>query len=167
LAIRPCPAGAKPAQTEASREFLHVEILAGVDHRFRHHVLEARLPDEVDDLPALLDAGGHRHGTADVLAGFESGNGLPAVVRDGRIDVDQVNVRVLEHLAEIGVALFDLEGVANGVELRARALADRVHVRLRVTLVDRDEFGSEAEADDGHVHLLVGFFRFGWHGVLR
>jgi hypothetical protein len=33
----------------------------------------------------------------------------------------------------------------------AVALADRVHVGVRMALVDGDELGSEAEADDGDV----------------
>jgi hypothetical protein len=40
-------------------------------------------------------AGGHRHGAGDVLAGLQGLDAHPAVVGDGRIDVDGVDVRVL------------------------------------------------------------------------
>jgi hypothetical protein len=99
-----------------------------------------------------------------VFAGFEGGDGLPAVVWNGGVDVDQIDVRILEHFSEVCVAFFDSKGIADGVEFGLGALADGVHVCLRVALINGDEFGTEPEADDGHIHFLVGFFGFGWHG---
>ena len=49
------------------------------------------------------------------------------------------------------------KGVADGVELRLRPLADRVDARLRMALIDGNELGSEAETDDGNVD-----FRHDW-----
>jgi hypothetical protein len=83
------------------------------------------------------------------------GDGHPSMVGDGRIDVHEVDVRVGQHVVIAGVARVDAEGVADGVALGVRALADGVHVRLWMLLVDGDEFRAEAESDNGDTHLLV------------
>ena len=111
---------------------------------------------QVHDLLAVGDAGGHRHGAGHVLAGLERGDAHPGVVRDGRVDVDDVDLRVLEQLLEIRVALLDAEVVAHGVELLRVALADGVAAGVRVLLPEGDEFGPEAEADDGDVEFVIG-----------
>jgi len=81
-----------------------------------------------------------------VLAGLEGGDGLATVVGDRRVDVDRVDLRVLEQRVEVRVALRDLIAVADGLQLLRVALADRDDLRVRVGLVDRDEFGAKAEA---------------------
>ena len=72
----------------------------------------------------------------------------------------EVDVGVGQDLLKVGVAGFHAEGVANVIELLARALADGVHVGVGVLLVDGDELGSKTKADDGDVDLAVGV----WHG---
>ena len=133
---------------------LHEEILAGIDDGLHHHVAEAGFLHEFDDLFAIGDAGGHRHRAGDVLAGLQRLDAHPAVVRDGRVDVHGVHVRVFEQLFEVLVAHADAEGIAHGIELLLVALADGVAVRQRVTLPDGDEFRPETEADDGDVDLV-------------
>ena len=71
------------AQLALVEQFLHVKILAGIHDGLGHHVFEAGFLDQLDDLLAVLDARGHRHGAGDVLAGLEGGDGLPAVIGDG------------------------------------------------------------------------------------
>ena len=51
----------------------------------------------------------------------------------------------------VRVELRVAEGVADRVQFRRVALADGVHVGVRMALVDGDEFRAEAEADDGDV----------------
>jgi len=46
--------------------------LARVDHGFHHHVVLAGLFGGADDLPALVDRGGGRHGAGHVLAAFSA-----------------------------------------------------------------------------------------------
>jgi hypothetical protein len=48
------------------------------------------------------------------------------------------------------------ERLADLAELFLVALADGVHVGLRMALVDGNELGAEAEADDGDVVTLLG-----------
>jgi len=78
------------------------------------------------------------------------------VVRNGRVDVDGVNVRIGEDVGVVGVALFDAELVADFVEQFGIALADRAHLRIGMALVDGDEFGAEAETDDGDAGFADG-----------
>src|SRR6185503_2684035 len=56
-------------------QLLHEQVFAGVNDRLGHHVFEPGLLDEFDDLPAVADARGHRHGAGDMFAGFEGGDG--------------------------------------------------------------------------------------------
>ena len=60
-----------------------------------------------------------------------------------------------QHRRIVGVARLDAEAVAALVELFLVASADGVHLGIRVALIDRDELGAEAEADDGDTDLLV------------
>jgi hypothetical protein len=107
------------------------------------------------DLLAVGDVRGHRHGAGDMLAGLERLDAHPTVIGNRRIDVHGVDLRVLEHRLEVRVALFDLKGIADGLELLGIALADGMAVRERMTLPDGDEFRPETEADDGDVELLL------------
>ena len=72
--------------------------------------------------------------------------------------MDGVDVRVFEQLVVVGVARLDAELVAALVEFRLVAPADGVHLGVRMVLVDGNELGPEAEADDGDADFLVG-----WH----
>ena len=134
-------------------EFPQVKKLAGIDHGFHHHVFLLPLPDQGYDLFAVLDAGRHRHGAGDVLARLERRDGLPGVIGNRRVDVDRVHLRVLDQFIEIVVPFLHPECVADCIQFLARALADRVHVRLGMALVDGDEFGTKAQPDDGDVNL--------------
>src|SRR6185503_3239704 len=84
------------------------------------------------------------------------------MIGDGRIDVDDVDIRVLEQLFEIRVAPLHPEGLADGVQLFRRALANRIHVGIGMALVNGDEFGSESESDDGNVQFPVTHKRPKW-----
>ena len=90
-------------------ELLDVEILARIDDRLGHHVFQAGLLHEIHDLLALREVRGHRHRAGDVLAGFQRGDGLPAVIGDRRIDVDHIDLRVLQQVLEFLIALLDSE----------------------------------------------------------
>ena len=136
-------------------QLLHEQVLAAVDHGLHHHVDRAALALRLDDLPALVDRGRHRHRAGDVLAGLQRGDGLRGVVGDRRVDVHRVDVRIAQHFLVARVARGDAEAIAAGVELPAMAAADRVHLRVRVALVDRNELGPEPEPDDADANLLV------------
>src|SRR3954447_16184105 len=68
----------------------------------------------------------------------------------------EIDVWVSQHILISGVALGDTELVADLVELLLGALADRVHVRLGMLLVDRNKLRSKTQPDDGDVHFVFG-----------
>ena len=149
-------------------EFLHVKELPGVDDRFHHHVVEAGFSAQFDDGLAVFLRGRHRDGASDVLAGFESGDGLFGVVRNRRIDVDRINLGVCEKLFVVSVTFFDSKLVADFIEGGFSALADRRHFGVRVALVNGNEFGTKSEAYDsdtgifdGSVHAAIKRFNKG------
>ena len=146
------------AELALVEELFHKEVLAAIDHGLHHHVLEAGLFDQIDDLLAILDGGGHGHGAGHVLAGFESGDGLGGVIGDRRIDVDGMHLGILEQVAKLRVAPgHPGRHLRSAIQLLGRALADRVHIRVGMPLINGNEFGTEAEADDGDIDfLLVG-----------
>ena len=137
-------------------EFAGEQVFAAVDDGFHHHVDLAAGALGFDDRPAFVDGGAHRHGAGDVFAGLEGFDGHPGVVGDRAIDVDGVDVGVFEQVAVVGVAGLDIEAVADFVEAFLVAPADGRDVGAWVVLIDGDEFGSEAEADDGDAGWLVG-----------
>ena len=136
--------------------FIHLldeQEFARIDDGFHHHVFFAHAPGELHDLSAVLDACGHRHGAGDMFARFQRCNRLPGVIGNRRVDVDRIDIRIFEQLLVIGVASFHSEGVANGIQLLFRPLADGVHVRIWVTLINGNELGSEPEANYGDVYF--------------
>jgi hypothetical protein len=136
-------------------QLLHEEILAAVHDGFHHHVDLAALALALDDLAALIDGRRRRHCARDVLAGFQRRDRLRRVIGNRGIDVDRVHVRIGEQRRIVGVARFDAESIAAGVELLLVAPANRVHFGIRVALVNRDEFRAESQADNGHPDLSV------------
>ena len=60
------------AQGTAVGHFIHLQKLAGVDHRFHHHILESGFLLQFDNLPAIGDGGGRGHSASDVFTGFRS-----------------------------------------------------------------------------------------------
>ncbi len=136
-------------------QLLHEQVLAAVDDGLHHHVDLAALALRLHDLAALVDRRRRRHGAGDVLAGLERCDRLRRVIRDRRIDVDGVDVRVAQQILVARVARRDAEPVAARVELGLVAAADGVHLGVRVPLVDRNELGAEPEPDDGNTNSLV------------
>ena len=142
--------------------FVHLldeEELAAVDDGLGHHVLEAGFLDQLADLAAFFDRGGHRNSAHHVFAGLERGDGHGSVIRDRAVDVDEIDLGVGQHLIVARVAPLDVELVADLVELRLGSLADRVNLSVCVGLVDGYELGSEAKSDDRYLHFLVAHFR--------
>lgn len=92
-----------------------------------------------------------------MLARLQRGDAHPAVIRDRRIDMHRVHLRVLQQFLEIRVSHRHTERIADGVQLLRVALADGIHVRIRMPLVERDELRSETKADDGDIDAI--FFR--------
>ena len=91
---------------------------------------------------------------ATCLPALSAAMAIQAVVGDGRVDVDGVDVRILEQFLVIGVALRDAEVVADRVELGLGLRWQMAYMfGVRMALVDGDELGPEAEADDGDVDL--------------
>lgn len=136
-------------------EFADVEILAAPDDGLHHHVFLPALLAGLHDLPGLLEGGAGGHGAGDVLAGAEGGDRLRGVEMDGRVDVDRIDLGVPDQVLEALVALFHPERLPDGIQLLLRALADGVHVRQGMPLVDGDEFGTEAESDDRDVQFAA------------
>ena len=62
----------EPAQLALVVQLLDEEVLAAVDDRLHHHVDLAAGALGLDDLAALVDGRGHRHGAGDVLAGLQA-----------------------------------------------------------------------------------------------
>ena len=63
--------------------------------------------------------------------------------------MDGVDLPVLQELGVVTIPPLDSMGLADGSELLRRSLADGDEFGVRMPLVDRDELGPEAEADDG------------------
>ncbi len=135
--------------------FLDEQKLATVDNRLGHHVFQPGFIDGFAKLLAFLDGRGHRHGAHHMLARAQGFERLRRVIGDGGVDVHGINLRILQQLIVIGVALLDIELVGHRVHLRLIAAADSDEVGIRVRLVDGDEFRAEPKAGDGNIESLV------------
>src|SRR5678815_1901078 len=84
------------AQFPGVEQFLHEKVLARIHDGLGHHVFAPSLLHKFDDLLAFRDARCHRYRAGHMLAGFQRGDRLPPVIRDRRIDVHEVHIRILE-----------------------------------------------------------------------
>src|SRR5258706_11225338 len=80
---------------------------------------------------------------------------LRGMIRNRAVDMNEVNLRVLQDVVEIGVALGDAEVIRDLIELSLVTLADGIHVGIGVLLVDRDELRAKTQTDDRDVDLAV------------
>jgi hypothetical protein len=131
-----------------------VEELARVDDGLHHHVVPPGCLGGIDDRLDLLERGRHRDGAGHVLARLQRGDRLSRMVRDRRVDVHGVDVRIAKHVCHVGVAPRDPELVGCLRQRCRRPLADRQHLGVRVRLIDGNELGAEAESDDPYPDLL-------------
>jgi hypothetical protein len=135
-------------------KFLDEQVFAAVDDGFHHHVDLAARALGGDDLLAFVDGRAHGHGAGDVLARVQGLDGHPGVVGDRGINVDGVDGGVFEQVTIVGKAGRNAVAIAAFIEAFAVAAGDRVDFRAGVFLIDRDEFGSEAQPDNGHPDWL-------------
>lgn len=129
-------------------EFLHEEKFAGVDHGLHHHVFESGFAAGIDDRLAIFSARRHRHSAGHVLAGAQGFEGVFGVIGDGGVDVDGVDVWIREKGVVVGVAFGDAKLVAYLIQGIRIALAEGDDIGIWMALVDGNELGAEAEAND-------------------
>ena len=73
----------------------------------------------------------------------------------GELMCTKSTLRIRQHVRIARVTLLHAERVADFVQAFGVALADGVHVRARMPLIDRNELGAEAQANNGHIEFLV------------
>ena len=137
------------AQVPIVVEFLHVEEFTGVNHGFHHHVLHAAFRGKFDDGLAILHRGSHRNGTGHVLARAHGLQGRLGMMRDRGVDVNGIDIGIFKQLRVIGESLDDTVLVGDLVQVLLVALAQGHDLGVGMALIDRDELGSKAEANDG------------------
>lgn len=117
-----------PTELAAAIELARVEILPRVENRFGHHIFEPGPLNELDNLTAFVDGEGHWHGADDVFPSIERSDRHPTVVGEGRVDVDEIDFTIGEHVFETLIAPFDSKCVADCIEGGFGPPTDRVHV---------------------------------------
>ncbi len=129
--------------------------LATIDHRFRHHVLEPSILDELADLLAVLDIGRHRHRAHDMLASLEGFHAHPGMVRNGAVDMYEIDLGIAQHLFVLGVSFGDAKVIGHFVHFGFIASANGDHLSVGMLLVDRDELRSKTESHHCNVESIL------------
>src|SRR5260370_27842989 len=73
---------------------------------------------------------------------------------DRRIDMHSIHIGILEQRLEIFIPLAYFILTAYLFKLLFRTLADRVHIRIGMILINRNKFLAKSESYDGDVNLL-------------
>ena len=73
---------------------LNEQVLAAVYDRFRHHVPEPSISDELANLIAFRNSRRHGNRAHHVLARLQGSHAHPSVVWNRRVDVDEVDFRI-------------------------------------------------------------------------
>jgi hypothetical protein len=76
------------------------------------------------------------------------------MVVDRAVDVNKVNIFVGQYFIVGCVSFVDPELVAALLQFRRIATADRCNVRIRMSLIDRNELGPEAKSNHRHIELF-------------
>ena len=69
--------------------------------------------------------------------------------------MDEIDLGVGQQIFVAGIAFLDPQGLTDLVEPLSVSLADGIHSGVGVFLVDGDELGPKAQADNGHVHSFL------------
>src|SRR5438128_8236371 len=78
------------------------------------------------------------------------------MIGDGRIDMHRIDVAVLDQLIKAGVAFGHAELIADALEAFRIALADGIHLRIRMLLKNLNEFRPESKPNDSNPDLAHG-----------
>ena len=70
--------------------------------------------------------------------------------------MNKVDFRVLENFVKLLVSSCNAESIADKIQIGFVASTNGQNICVGVGLVDRNEFGSETEADHGDVNLFLG-----------
>ena len=84
---------------------------------------------------------------------------------NGRVDVHRIHRRIADEVLEGGVALLHPEGIAYRIQLVLGTLANGIHLRMGMALIDGNELGTESESDDGDVEFSAHGFERMRHGL--
>ena len=90
-----------------------------------------------------------------MLAGFQCRDALRSVQVNRGVDMHRIDFRIVDQFLEALIPFRDTVLVADFVQLLLRALADGIHVRVRVVLVDRDEFLAKPQSDNCDIQLVT------------
>src|SRR5690554_4205195 len=72
----------------------------------------------------------------------------------GGIDMDRVYLRVFKQFVVVGISMFNAKSIPDLVHCGPRPLADGIHFRQRVFLIDRDKLGPKTQTDNGNFEFL-------------
>ena len=74
---------------------------------------------------------------------------------NGCIYMHSVNLWIFQKLfiRAITMSRIDVESISYFIEIRFRTLADCIHIRMRVLLVNRNELSSKAQAYNCNIHF--------------
>ncbi len=136
----------QPAELARIEQLFHEKVFSRIHHGFHHHVCEARRFHEIDDLPAIFDARGHRHRAGNVFAGLQRLQRLHGMVGNWSVDMNGMHAVVLQQIVVSAVTPLDFESIADGIEFLFAPLADRIHVRRGMALINRDELRAESKS---------------------
>jgi hypothetical protein len=143
------------AQAARVPQFANEEELAGIDGGFHHHLIPARGAGSDHDLAALVDTRSGGNGTGNVLACFDCGDALAGVQMDGRVDVYGIHVGIADQFLKTAVARADTELLSDLVQLFTSSLADSLHPRFGMALVNRNELLAEPQANNRYVQFRL------------
>ena len=83
------------------------------------------------------------------------------MVRNGSINMDRVNFWIGKQLRIIGESLADIIMISDLIQIFLISLAKSHNLRIRMALINRNEFGPEAESNYGY------FWSFNTHNDFR
>ncbi len=149
----------KVAKFPIAVHLLHEQKFPAVDHGFHHHVGQTGFFYRFYDLPAFFCSCGHRHGTGNVLSRTQCSQRLCCVELNGSIDVHGIHFRIVQQFIKICISFFYVKSFRYFFQTFPVPLADRIHIGVRMTLIDRNKFCTKPQSYNCYIDLLLAHTR--------
>ena len=89
-----------------------------------------------------------------MFAGLQRGQRLSGMLRDRAVDMHSIDIRIFQHVFKVRISLGDAKLVAAGIQSGFITTANRVHLGIRMMLINRNEFRTKTQSDNRHANLL-------------
>ncbi len=74
--------------------------------------------------------------------------------------MNRVDLRIFQQFLVIGITPLHSKSVAGRIEFALRALTNRIQIRPRMALINRDKLSAEAKSNQSDINIFLGHIEY-------